>query len=194
MLAALGVYTHLALTETPLKNIFHFKNNIQVYCIFLQSKCINIQSVTANNKRERLLTLRQIVANKDVHQQDVLLSELRNEGFSVTQATLSRDLKELGISKVPDGEGGYRYTQHNDKSISTKSDKVLSGIVSIEVSGQMAVVKTLPGYASVAGTLVDSRRLPQVMGSIAGDDTLLVVLRQGTDVTQAQNDLKQLFF
>ena len=151
-------------------------------------------SLSAIDKKQRLVVLRDIVATKEVRQQEVLLEELRAAGFVVTQATLSRDLKKLGISKAPDGEGAYRYVIHHHHTTSPNPSNIASGTLSVEVSGQMAVIRTLPGYASVAGTLVDSENINGVMGTIAGDDTLLVILRQGTDTDEAQRTLNRLFF
>lgn len=136
--------------------------------------------------------VRQLVTNTVVASQEDLLSQLQERGFSVTQATLSRDIKELKIAKVPDATGGYRYqlpalhVQPAATQPTIDGENLLrTGVHSIEFSGQLAVVKTRPGYASMVADLIDSRRTPEIMGTLAGDDTVLLVLRQSA----AQHDV-----
>lgn len=130
---------------------------------------------TANNtKKMRLQAVENIVREVPIDGQEQLLKLLRERGFSVTQATLSRDFNELQIVKVPDGDGGYRYMPHPQRGQAEAQSSVL---VSVEVSGQMAVIRTRPGYASTLAAEVDDARLKGVMGTVAGDDTVLVILR-----------------
>lgn len=135
-----------------------------------------------DTKRLRLETIESIVRDVPIDCQDTLLKLLRDRGFSVTQATLSRDFNELQIVKVPDGDGGYRYMGHPQRG---QAESQLSVVVSVEVSGQMAVIRTRPGYASAMAANVDEARLKGVMGTVAGDDTVLVILR---------DDIKKEFF
>ena len=131
----------------------------------------------SNTKARRLEAIDALVSRQAIGGQEQLQQLLRAEGFEVTQATLSRDINELKIAKVPDGQGGYRYTRHSTESQRPKTSP--SGLVSIEVSGQICVLRTLPGYASVMAAAIDDARLPCVMGTVAGDDTVLLALRQG---------------
>lgn len=130
---------------------------------------------TANNtKKMRLEAIEAIVREVPIDGQEQLLKLLRERGFSVTQATLSRDFNELQIVKVPDGDGGYRYMPHPQRG---QAEAQPSTLVSVEVSGQMAVIRTRPGYASALAAEIDDARLKGVMGTVAGDDTVLVILR-----------------
>jgi transcriptional regulator of arginine metabolism len=131
----------------------------------------------------RLARLRHIIETSPVNSQDVLLQLLEREGFRVTQATLSRDLKYLKVGKVPDGKGGYLYT-FSDAASKVGSDKSLvedfrRGFISLDFSGSQGLIKTLPGHASTVAFAIDNLNIRAVLGTIAGDDTILVVPRDG---------------
>jgi transcriptional regulator of arginine metabolism len=129
----------------------------------------------------RLARLRHIIETRKINSQDTLLKLLSGEGFNVTQATLSRDLKYLKVGKIPDGKGGYIYT-FSDSANKVGSDKSLvedfrRGFLSLEFSGNQGVIKTLPGHASTVAFAIDNLLIPEVLGTIAGDDTILVIPR-----------------
>ena len=131
----------------------------------------------------RLARLRHIIETHPVNSQESLLHLLNADGFQVTQATLSRDLKYLKVGKVPDGRGGYLYT-FSDASSKVGSDKSLvedfrRGFISLEFSGNQGLIKTLPGHASTVAFAIDNLSIREVLGTIAGDDTILVVPRDG---------------
>lgn len=126
------------------------------------------------NLLQRRKAILDIVSAKSISSQEELISELEKKGVGATQATLSRDLKALGISKVP-GDGYTILGSATPKSVRSADG---FGILSIAFSGQMAVVKTHPGFAGATASLLDRRSLPGVMGTIAGDDTVLMVLRE----------------
>lgn len=126
------------------------------------------------NIQQRRKAIVEIVSAKSIPSQEELLSELQKKGIEATQATLSRDLKALRISKVL-GEGYVIQDSTAPRSIRTP---IGDGILSIAFSGQMAVVKTHPGFASAIASLLDKHSLPGVMGTIAGDDTVLIILRK----------------
>jgi transcriptional regulator of arginine metabolism len=118
----------------------------------------------------------------------MLLQFLCEEGFTVTQATLSRDLKYLKVGKVPDGRGGYIYT-FSDSASKVGSDKSLvddfrMGFISLEFSGNQGVVKTLPGHANSVAFAIDNLDIREVLGTIAGDDTILLIPRDGVSRNQ----------
>ncbi len=144
-----------------------------------------------NEKKERLKALRRIVASHKISSQEELQSKLVQEGIDATQATLSRDLKALKIVKMHSPDGGYYYAQSDVPKPMPQSDMshILSGISSICFSGQLGVVKTRPGYASMVGTVIDSAPLENVMGTIAGDDTLLILLSSGADSGQVLENI-----
>ena len=135
-----------------------------------------------NNTKIRQQAILEIIQAGPVFSQDELALRLREEGISSTQATLSRDLKALHILKVP-GEG-YRLPQSRPVAGNAPH------IQSVDFSGQCAVIKTLPGFASAVASFIDHHPCRPVMGTLAGDDTLLLVLREGYSHTQALEALK----
>ena len=145
-------------------------------------------------KQERHRLIRQIVRENTVSSQEELSSLLEKRGLAVAQATLSRDMRELRIMKVHE-EGGYCYRlgqSARPKSVvfdASASDS----IESFEISGQMAVMKTRPGHAAMIASVIDGNDLPQVMGTIAGDDTVLLVLREGIDAESLASSVCSLF-
>ena len=112
----------------------------------------------------------------------------------VTQSTLSRDLRFMNVAKVPHKERGYIYvlpnTAHSDLVVSTN---ITDNIVDIAFSGNMCVITTKPGYASAVSVPIDSRGIPEVLGTIAGDNTILLVLREGFDKDALMDALCELF-
>ena len=133
------------------------------------------------DKNSRQATIKELVKAGMVHSQEELQELLNERGFAATQATLSRDMKALGIVKMHDAEFGYSYRMPYD-SESGKSPALKSlsseGILSIEFSSSFAVIKTRPGYANMVGAIIDASHPETVMGTIAGDDTVLVILRE----------------
>ena len=145
------------------------------------------------DKIERQRAIMRIVSKKKVGSQEELLAFLRQEGIEATQATLSRDLKVMKVVKMHNAEGGYFYSVPTDlRHVVPETDTkhTLAGILSINFSGQFAVVKTRPGYANMLGAIIDGNTPTGVMGTIAGDDTLLVVLRVGTDFAAVIADME----
>lgn len=153
----------------------------------------------SKSKNDRLMAIREIVAMHDISGQDEILEELANRGYFVTQATLSRDIKELQIAKVPDGMGNYRYRtapntvarQSTDEIAPVGGDIIRNCAVSIEFSGQIAVLKTRPGYASVIADMIDKAQFNSIMGTLAGDDTVLIIMRQKSTPTEVVIALSQ---
>jgi transcriptional regulator of arginine metabolism len=127
--------------------------------------------------------------------QEDLLNALQNEGFNLTQATLSRDLKQLKVAKAATMSGNYVYVLPNEsmyKRVSAHSSvremMQVPGFISIQFSGNMGVIKTRPGYASAIAWNIDRGDLPQILGTIAGDDNIFVVIKEGVshrEVTEA---------
>ncbi len=141
------------------------------------------------NKANRLKSIRKIVHENKISSQDELLQMLFEEGFSLTQATLSRDLKQLKIAKMPDYEGGYIYVSPEESSSLSRSVRMktpdshfaANGFVSIDFCGQFAVVKTKPAYAGGIAAEIDRKSSKYILGTIAGDDTILVIPNDGLD-------------
>ena len=132
-----------------------------------------------------------LISSKELGSQEEVLKALEMEGFQITQATLSRDMKQLKIAKAASMNGKYVYVLPNEtmyKRVSSPS-KVkemmqTSGFLSINFSGNMVVIKTRPGYASSIAYNIDSSDIPQILGTIAGDDTIFMV--KGVGVTNEE--------
>ena len=150
-------------------------------------------------KNNRLEALRLIISSQQLGSQDELLSALQKEGFKLTQATLSRDLKQLKVAKAASMSGNYVYVLPNEtmyKRVSTPNSiremiKV-PGFVSINFSGNIGIIKTRPGYASSIAWNIDNSDIPEILGTIAGDDTIFVVIKEGIKHQQVINALSDV--
>ena len=136
------------------------------------------------NKRNRLLIISEILRSTLVGSQEELLKLLIEKKCDVTQATLSRDLKLLKVSKTPLSNGAYKYVLpafNKPQPVEGTYNSFIShgAVLSVEFSGQLAVVKTKPGYASAIAWDIDNKASDEVLGPIAGDDTILVIPREG---------------
>ncbi len=150
-------------------------------------------------KSERLNTIRRIVAQNEIENQDMLLDFLREEGFDLTQATLSRDLKQLKISKNPGYAGIYIYMLPNNirtidmpQRPTPNYEFMAEGFLSIEFSGQLAVMKTRPGHASAIAYEIDAKAPHIILGTVAGDDTILIVPRENISRRQIMETLAMI--
>ncbi len=133
------------------------------------------------SKKNRHRTIREILKQEDIVNQDILLTMLLDRGFEITQATLSRDMKELKVVKAPIASGQYAYQLSEDvkpQEVHGMTNLVASGFVDIEFSGQLAVIKTRPGYAMAIASEIDHKATEYVLGTVAGDDTILVIPRE----------------
>jgi transcriptional regulator of arginine metabolism len=127
------------------------------------------------------------------------LNALQKEGFKLTQATLSRDLKQLKVAKAASMSGNYVYVLPNEtmyKRVSTPNSiremMRVPGFISINFSGNMGIIKTRPGYASSIAWNIDNSDVPEILGTIAGDDTIFIVIKEGVkhkDVVEALSDV-----
>lgn len=136
------------------------------------------------NRVQRQLEIRKIILNGNVHGQDELLVKLKQNGFDLTQATLSRDLKLLQVAKVPHPAKGYIYTITEKQRVENPAklnrvNYLADGFKDIQFSGNMAVLKTIPGYASSIAAVIDMASSWEILGTIAGDDTILLIQREG---------------
>jgi transcriptional regulator of arginine metabolism len=162
--------------------------NIPKMVIIVFLFCINIQfTMTLKSKVERFELIRKIISTEVVSNQDDLQSRLLSMGMDVTQATLSRDLKTLQVIKVSDAKLGYAYRlpssdlshQEEGEAGSLRMNFLADGVLGIEFSGNLGVIRTLPGFASSTALAIDESGCREVLGTIAGDDTILVVIRDG---------------
>ena len=132
-------------------------------------------------KQKRHNTILNLINSKSIETQSELTQELLNLGFAVTQATVSRDIKDLHIIKLQTGDGHYRYAQAGAPSFPKGGDRVKSifanSVLDIDCALNQIVIKTLSGMAQAAAITMESMNWPEVLGTIAGDDTVLVIVR-----------------
>lgn len=132
-------------------------------------------------KRTRQAKIMEIISNRNIETQEQLLQELQNAGFRSTQATISRDIKELRIIKELTSFGTYRYTTSNGEVSSTFSNKLNTifkeCITAFDYAQNIIVIRTLPGLAGAAASAIDAMNMSVVVGTIAGDDTVFIVMR-----------------
>jgi transcriptional regulator of arginine metabolism len=143
--------------------------------------------------------LRMIISSQEMGSQEELLQALKQEGYVVTQATLSRDLKQLKVAKAATMRGNYVYVLPNDtmyKRVSTplkiKEMMQVPGFLSINFSGNMGVIKTRPGYASSIAYNIDNNHIEEIIGTIAGDDTIFIVIKQGVTKEDVIDALREV--
>ncbi len=143
----------------------------------------------------RQLKLIEIINKNEIETQEALAEALRNEGYLVTQATVSRDIKDLGLIKVMTSNKTYKYAQPastEQKSSGKMLNLFRECVISIDYAGHLIVIKTVSGGANSAATLVDKLNFPEVMGCVAGDDTILVVIKDQQKIVPIVEKLKSL--
>lgn len=143
----------------------------------------------------RLKTIRKLIKTYRIESQEALLGYLSREGYDVTQATLSRDLKLLKVGKLSDGHNGYVYTLPGDderqESEQTVVQDFLRGYISIEFSGNIVVVKTYSGHSDVVASAIDSMSFDEILGTVAGSDNcVFLCLREGVSGDDFLDTLK----
>ena len=147
-----------------------------------------------NQKTQRLATIRKIIRSELIGSQEELIARLAECGIEITQSTLSRDLKFMNVAKVPHKNKGYIYvlpitTQHDVNVSSNISDN----ITSLTFSGNLGVLKTKAGYASAISVPIDNLDCPNILGTIAGDNTVLIILREDANRGQVIESLMRIF-
>ena len=143
-------------------------------------------------KGQRHIRIREIVTNNEVETQEELVESLRAAGFNVTQATVSRDMKELHLIKVPLDDGRYKYAVPADLKFNPlqKLKRALhDNFISIDYTENLVVIKCLPGTANAIGALIDNLEWSEVMGTICGDDTILMICRTKNRSENAVNQI-----
>jgi transcriptional regulator of arginine metabolism len=144
-------------------------------------------------KAKRLLAIESIITEVNISTQEELLKRLKGKGISCTQATLSRNLRQLGVSRIPDGSGNYKYALSENISNAAAAPLKLNIVPVIqdivEAKGLM-VIRTIPGNASNTAFVIDGARRYEIAGTIAGDDTILVIPRDGINLQQVHTCLE----
>lgn len=138
-------------------------------------------------KAKRHAMIIKLITSQNVETQEELAGILREQGFSVTQATVSRDIKELRLIKVLTAEGKYKYAtvEKAEADLQERFIRMFSNcVLSIAAAGNLIVIKTITGSASAAAEAVDSLKWPDILGSIAGDNTIFIAIRDGKSVQE----------
>lgn len=147
-----------------------------------------------NQKTQRFATIRKIIRNELISSQEELIARLRECGVEITQSTLSRDLKYMNVAKVPHKDKGYIYvlpnTVQHDANVSSN---ISDNITSLTFSGNLGILKTKSGYASAISVPIDNLDSPDILGTIAGDNTVLLILREEANRGQIIEALVRIF-
>ena len=147
-------------------------------------------------KRARQTEILNIIQSVNVETQEQLLDELRARGYSATQATISRDIKELHLIKEPAGQGKYRYAVSAHRTKLNFADKLRTifreSVLTVDNAQNIVFIKTLPGLANVAGSAVDGMDVPYLVGSLAGDDTALLIMRDTESAVDFTEEIKEM--
>ncbi|WP_058307495.1 transcriptional regulator AhrC/ArgR [Gracilibacillus massiliensis] len=144
------------------------------------------------NKAQRHIKIRELITESEIETQDELVEELRSQGYGITQATISRDIKELHLVKVPTADGRYKYSLPADQKFNPLNKLrrfIMDAFISIDTATHFIVMKTLPGNAQAMGALIDNLGWEEIVGSICGDDTILIICK----TTEEAEALKEKF-
>ena len=146
-------------------------------------------------KKERQEKLISLITENNIETQEELCEALRAAGFDVTQATVSRDIKQLNLIKVPAGDGRQRYSQHTEGrgEIDEKYVNVLrTGFKSMDMAMNILVIKTISGMAMAVAAAIDALDFSQIVGCIAGDDTVMCAIRTVEDTVKVMDQIERL--
>jgi transcriptional regulator of arginine metabolism len=150
-----------------------------------------------DNKAQRLSEIKKIIHNEHITSQEELLKKLISLGYNITQATLSRDLKLLKIAKMPGNNGSYHYVlpdSINANSIIDTTDKQsIEGFLSIEFSENIGVIKTIPAFSHTVASAIDSLKHPSIIGTVAGNDTVIFIIKQEYTPQQVKEALLKYY-
>ncbi len=144
------------------------------------------------NRHDKII---EIINNHVVETQEQLASLLKDEGYDVTQATVSRDIRQMKLTKqvTPDGRQKYVYTTADPEVMHDKYVKILkAGFVSMDLAQNLLVVRTVSGMAMALAAAIDSLEIKQVVGCIAGDDTIFVATKSAEEATQLMNEFDEM--
>lgn len=146
-------------------------------------------------KGQRQWKIREIISSNEIETQEDLVESLSKEGMQVTQATVSRDIKEMHLIKVPLEDGRYKYSMPQDQRFNPSHKlkrALLDHFVGMEAAENLIVLKCLPGTAGTISSLIDSMNWPEIIGTIGGDDTTLLICKtkaKSEDVLKLINDM-----
>ena len=145
------------------------------------------------HRQKKILSL---ISEKNIETQEQLLKELQDSGYKSTQATVSRDIKELRIIKTLDGVGGYRYcvAAKNEADHFDDRFRVIfrECVTKVDCAFNQIVIRTMPGLAAAAGANIDALHMPEVVGCLSGDDTTLVIMRDAESALEFSTEIRRM--
>ncbi|QSX08932.1 arginine repressor [Alkalibacter rhizosphaerae] len=146
-------------------------------------------------KSERQEKILELIESNQIETQEELATKLKDLGFNVTQATVSRDIKELRLIKIMGSGGSYHYASFKENN-SQMNERIVNvfreSVISVDHSGNLVILKTFSGAAMAASVAVDSLEWPEIVGCLAGDDTIFVAIREQEQVMPAMEKFKKL--
>ncbi|WP_342759777.1 arginine repressor [Kineothrix sedimenti] len=146
-------------------------------------------------KKSRHGKIVEIIEHYNIETQDELADKLKEAGFAVTQATVSRDIRELKLSKIPTGDGKQKYVvfRQDDSHLGEKFIRVLrDGFVSMDMAQNILVIKTVSGMAMAVAAAIDAMKMKEIVGSIAGDDTIMMAIRTVDDTAIVMDKIRKM--
>ena len=147
-------------------------------------------------KSKRQAKIMEIISTKNVETQEQLLQELQAQGFTGTQATISRDIKQLHLVKAPAGQGKYRYAVSDHGSKIHVADKLQTifreSIVNVDYAQNLVVIHTMSGLANGAAAALDGMEIDQLIGTLAGDDTVLIIMRDNESAAELATSIRTM--
>jgi len=147
-------------------------------------------------KNARQKKILELIEQNDIDTQEMLVTKLQENGFEVTQTTASRDIRELKLVKVMTGRGTYKYTvggASKEKSAPVVNSAITDSVIKVDFAQNLVVVRTLPGMGNAVGVCIDSLEIPNILGTVAGDDTVLLVVREASLAESVTEELKTTF-
>lgn len=145
-----------------------------------------------SSKSSRKVFIETVIKDRDVGTQNEIVSMLRSAGYEATQATVSRDIQELGLIKEQLPGGGFRYVKPPDPKLQKLRTLFAEAVIKIDFSENFIVIHTLSGSANTAAALIDRMNNPEIMGTIAGDDTVLIIIKHTDAAEHVAEELKKL--
>lgn len=148
-------------------------------------------------KKNRQMKVLEIISKHEVETQDELIELLKAEEYYVTQATISRDIRELDLIKISTPRGTYKYTvsshaENEKKKTSHLGNALVSSLVSIDFANNIIVVKTVPGMSNAIAIEIERIHMPEMLGCVAGDDTIIMVMRNEAAAMDISARLREL--
>ncbi|MBQ5700802.1 MAG: ArgR family transcriptional regulator [Alistipes sp.] len=147
------------------------------------------------NKTERLNLIRRVISEELIGSQEDLIQRLAEYGVQATQSTLSRDFKEINISKMPHPDKGYIYvlSERLGSEVITNTANIADAVLSIKFSHNIAVIATKSGYASAISVIIDGRKSRDIIGTVAGDNNIIMILREEAQHEDVLEQMQSIF-